>query len=728
MSKRKQSRCRFVITIISLFIIVTQVKAQKELEVLRGWIQYSDAPNSLYHHIYGEAFNLLDQRTKKIASITTKAGWIERQQWLRKTLSEAVGQFPEKTPLNAKTVKLINKQSFSVEHIVYESRPGYFVTASLFLPASAEKTKAPVIIYCSGHSNTGYRSYQKILLNLVSKGFIVFAFDPIGQGERLQYLNQAGDKSSFRWPAWEHSYAGAQLFITGNTLARDFIWDGIRAIDYLETRKEVDVNRIGITGRSGGGTQSAYIAAFDQRIKAVAPENYITNYKRLIESIGAQDAEQNFFYGIRRGLDMGDLLAVRAPKPVLLITTSQDMFPIQGARETAIETERVYKAFGRSQDFAMVTDDAPHASTKKNRESMYAFFQKYLDNPGDANDKEVQTLTTEELQVTSTGQVNTALKSETAYSLNVKDAKRKMQELENLRKKYPSGIPGLVEKIKKVSGYASSVSTTAPIFTGRFNYEEYTIEKYVLQGSGDYVIPYLIFQPQKKTERAVIYLHPSGKFADTSVNGNIRWLLKQGIAVVAPDLIGTGETGPGVFKGDSFIDSVSYNVWFTTVLTGTSIVGIQASDVVKLVRTMKTFHGIQEISGLSQKQMAPVLLHAAVLEPTINSIALIAPYSSYRSIVMNPTYEKRFLHSTVPGVIGEYDLPDLAAALSPRSLLIVGVTDGNGIESRTDTDDDMKVITTAYQKNKDQLQIFPSGTKEQYIHRLESWIVKDKKL
>jgi cephalosporin-C deacetylase-like acetyl esterase len=121
--------------------------------------------------------------------------------------------------------------------------------------------------------------------------------------------------------------------LTGTSLTDYFIWDGIRALDYLETRPEVDMRRIGITGRSGGGTQAAQIAACDNRIYAAAPENYITTFKRLLQSIGPQDAEQNPYNAIAKGFDLPDFLHIRAPKPTLMLTTSNDFFSIQGARE-----------------------------------------------------------------------------------------------------------------------------------------------------------------------------------------------------------------------------------------------------------------------------------------------------------------------------------------------------------------------------------------------------------
>jgi len=725
-NRSASSRVILITLLLTLFANIA-VKAQEEF--IQGgtqkWIGFSDAPNSLYHYIADQAYNYLDTRSAKVAALHSLSDWQQRQKWVRATLTEVVGAFPAKTPLNAKITKSFNKDGYHVENIIYESQPGYYVTSSLFIPDVIKNGKAPAIIYCSGHTNTGYRSYQNIIINLVKKGFVVFAFDPMGQGERLQYYNSETDKSNFKWPAYEHSYSGGQLFITGNTLARDFIWDGIRAVDYLLTRKEVDAARIGITGRSGGGTQSAYIAAFDERIKAAAPENFITNFKRLFQSKGPQDAEQDFFYGIEKGIDMADLLLVRAPKPVLVITTSRDMFPIQGALETEEEVKPIYKAYGKSENFSVAIDDALHASTKKNREAMYAFFQKVFNNPGDSNDEAVKRLSDDELQVTQTGQVSTSIKGETAYSLNYKDAEKKMHQLEATRKNLPSHFSDVLHSAKELSGYWEPKETEKPMFAGRMQREGYVIEKYLLKGEGNYMIPYLLLKPNTAGSKALIYLDPSGKSVDVAVGGQMEWFVKNGITVLAPDIIGTGELGPGVFKGDSYIDSVSYNLWFASMLIGRSIVGIQAGDLVRLTNLLKKENKVKEIYGVAKREMSPLLLHAAAFDKDIKKVALLEPYSSYRSIVMNPAYDANFLYSTVPGAIGVYDLPDLAGSLAPRKLFMVGVTDGNGDNRNTeDINKDLSVIKAAYQDKKaiSELQIEPTTTMETLSKSLKRWI------
>lgn len=692
-----------ILSVILIMMSSFSVKAQKEFDDIRGtqhWMQFTDEPNSFYHYFASLAYQNLKNRTDRIDHIHTLNGWIERKEWTRKILDGMI-KFPKRSPLNPKITQVIIKKGFRIENLVFESQPGFYVTASLLLPDQRKpQEKLPAIVYCSGHTFEGYRSegYQRVLLNLVKKRFIVLAFDPIGQGERLQYLDSKTDRSRFKYPSYEHSYAGAQLFINGGELSSYFIWDGIRALDYLCSRKEVDTTRIGIAGRSGGGTQSAFIAAYDQRVKAVASGNYFTNYTRLFQSMGPQDAEQDFSKILVKGIDMADLLIVRAPKPALMITTSRDMFPIQGAIESANEISKVYKAFGREQFFKRVEDDAPHASTKKNREAMYAFFQKFLDNPGDPSDEDLGTLTPKELQVTETGQISTSLQGETVFSLNLKQMNINRKDLVKRRLEGSGYKTEILKFAKQLSGYHKPSEISKPIFLGRIQRVGYSIEKYMTKGEGDYMIPYLLMKPENPNGKAIIYLNPDGKTKESAEGREMEWFVKQGLTVLAPDLIGTGELGPGVYRGDSFIDSVSYNLWFAGIMLDRSIVGVQASDVVRLTNILKCNFSSKTIFALAKEQMSPVLLHAAAFDQDISRVAIIQPYSSYESILRVKNYDPKFIQSTVAGVIGKYDLPDLAAILAPRRLMIYKPLDGEGICSESkDLKNDLALIQRSYQ-------------------------------
>jgi cephalosporin-C deacetylase-like acetyl esterase len=705
---------RLFVLILTACVFSYKSYAQEEYDVVKNnWLEFTDVSNSLYHYLSSEAVELLKVRSRKISSISDHDQWVGRQNYIKQTLNELVGPFPEKTPLNAKVVRKIEKKGFRIEHIVFESLPGFFVTSSLYIPSGLKKKgKIPAVIYCSGHSDDGYRSpvYQHVIQNLVLKGFIVFAFDPVGQGERLEYFDEKSGISKVGGPTKEHSYPGAQAFITGSSQAFYMIWDGIRAIDYLVTRKEVDPSRIGITGRSGGGTQSAYIAAMDERIYAAAPENYLTNFTRLFQSIGPQDAEQNIFNLISSGLDHPDFLIVRAPKPALMITTTRDFFSIQGARETSGEVSEIYKSYGKKDFFSMIEDDAPHESTLKNRESMYAFFQKFLDNPGNSRDETTIPLTKEELMVTPTGQVSTSYMGETVYSLNHRFAELLENRLNILRKDPSAFLPGAVSSARRISGYKEPGPVAEPVFTGRIIKNGYSVEKYFIRGEGDYIVPYLLFIPEERSKKSMIYLHPEGKNAESKNGGEIEKLVRKGIIVLAPDLLGTGETGPGSFGGDANFDGASHNLWYASILIDHSITGIRAADVTRLSRVLLEKFPETELSGFAKSEMTPVILHAAAFSGLFRKIIIVAPVISYRSIVSSRYYNPHFIHNTVAGALKEYDLTDLAASIAPVRLLITGPVDpvGNSI-GINELENDLEVVRKAYklENAEDQLVVVP---------------------
>jgi hypothetical protein len=233
-----------------------------------------------------------------------------------------------------------------------------------------------------------------------------------------------------------------------------------------------------------------------------------------------------------------------------------------------------------------------------------------------------------------------------------------------------------------------------------------------------------MFKPENPNSKAILYIHPSGKSVEASDGGEIEWFVKNGFIVLAPDLIGTGETGPGSFKGDAVILGVSNNMWFTSIITGRSIAGIRAGDIIRLRMLLSNIEGIKEIYGFARKEMAPVMLYASAFDREIARIALIEPYSSYRSIVMNRFYNMEFVHNLVAGALTEYDLPDLAAALAPRKLLITGTTDGNN--ERKDPQsigEDLAIIKNVYQvKNAASQLILEADPGVNLKDRLTGWM------
>lgn len=673
-----------------LFIIYIPAQSQDDVNLFDYWKYYSDAENSMYKNSCSQAFMQLNERKAAIAQLQTKDDYLKRQETVKEKLLRIVGSLPEKTPLNAQVTGVIKKKDYRVEKIIYESMPGYYVTAALFLP-NKRKGKAPAVIYASGHTVNGFRSetYQHIIINLVKKGFVVLAFDPIGQGERLQYYNEKEGKSRFG-PTTEHSYPGAQCYISGYSPTKYFIWDGIRSVDYLLTRKEVDPARIGMTGRSGGGTQTAYTAAIDDRILAAAPECFITSMEYVLKSIGPQDAEQNLFHMISEGIDHADLLEVRVPKPTLLVTTTRDFFSIQGARDTYKEAKQFYQALGEGEKIDMVEDDDVHSSTKKNREAMYAFFQKHLNHPGSSADLEVEVFEEKELWVTETGQLATSLKGETIYSINKKIARSQLGKLKLLRstEDFDERAENIATEAEKLSGFEYPKNYGQAVFSGRYAREEYVLEKYLIPGSGDYMLPAVLFMPVEKSKNEIVLLIDNQGMEHAAKKDSllVHSMLRQGYSVLLFDVTGIGSLGPGYLKGDAYIDNTSFNQWFAGILTDKSIVGMRAEDILRIVNFIKTdFAEVETISAIASGASGSELLHAAVFNEAIQKVCLIQPFISFSDIAMSHEYSPAFIPSTVAGAIEKYDLSDLMASLCPRKVLIINplASDGSpAIESK----------------------------------------------
>jgi cephalosporin-C deacetylase-like acetyl esterase len=664
----------FLILFFSTFQLVAQELSKSVFYSAgnnRPWILYQNNNQALYKIITNEAFTLLEQREQHIKNLSTKADWTNYQNELKRKFGASLAKF-QKTPLNAKVTGKLERENFTVEKIIFESHPGFYVTAVLFIPKNLPK-QAPAVIYCSGHTELGFRSdvYQRVMINLVEKGFVVFAFDPIGQGERLQYVDPQTGKSKVGGSTTEHSYAGVQTLLTGTSLSDYFIWDGVRAIDYLETRKEVDAKRIGITGRSGGGTQSALIASYDERIYAAAPECYITSFKRLLQSIGPQDAEQNPYYFIKNRMDHADFLHVRAPKPALILTTTHDFFSQQGARETFAEVQKSYAAFDSAENIQFTEDFGKHESTKNNRETMYAFFQKHLQLPGDNSDHEIKSFTVEELWCTPTGQVGTSLKGETVFSLN-----RKYLREEKIPQKE------LKAKIAEIAGIEFKRTLTATVFTGKIVSENFEVKKYFLENNKkDYALPvYVISKPNSKTTKNMVWLPEEGN--EKILNSPLlAGLLNAGYTIISADLPGVGELNDPTFCGDGFVQKVPFNYTFGANLVGKSIPGIQTEALDLLIQFIqKDFPGT-ETDVFSEGIMSSPLLHFSALKNSFRRIVLLNPLESNQSLIQTEYYSPKLAYGVVSGSLSFYDFKDLGSLLPANSVKIVNPVNALGEKS-----------------------------------------------
>ncbi|MEN8116204.1 MAG: acetylxylan esterase [Bacteroidota bacterium] len=662
-----------VILFIAILVSIYTTGQEKKYSVFHSnqgedatWLAYSNNQEALYKTISEEAYRLLDKRTNKIATIEGKEQWLAYRENLRDKMFSSLDKF-EKTPLNARITGTIERESYTVEKILFESHPGFFVTGCLFIPKERQEP-APAVIYCSGHTELAFRSetYQNVILNLVAKGFIVFGLDPIGQGERLQYLDTETGKSKIGGPTKEHTFAGVQTLFTGTSLTDYFIWDGVRTVDYLLTRKEADPKRIGITGRSGGGTQSAMIAAYDQRIFAAAPECYITNFKRLLQSIGPQDAEQNPFNAIKLGFDHPDFFHLRAPKPSIIITTTHDFFSQQGARETFKEVQKSYEAFGSLGNIQMVESFGKHESTKQNREALYAFFQHHLNNPGNSSEIETKLFQPEELWVTQTGQIQSSFKGKTTFQLNQKYSTKTKLPPERMK-----------EKIRKLSGIKFDMRLTSAVYTGKIVAETFDIEKYFLENDkNEYALPVLMLKKQNtNSEKYLVWLNSEGKKYILN-SGLAKEFIKEGYTIITADLPGMGELYDKEFSGDGYIRGVPFNYTFGAHLAGKSIPGITAEALDLLMQFVTKINKQNNNTfALVDNEMASPFLHFTTFKNPFFKIQLVNPPELNAKFLETEYYNPKLAYWIVPGSLNYYDLESLISFLPDETVNISHTND-----------------------------------------------------
>ncbi|HUU28784.1 MAG TPA: acetylxylan esterase [archaeon] len=715
-----------LLTCALLFISEVSSFAQEDLSVLKGWRLYSDAENMLYNKIAGEAHHFLDLRAGRIAGITTKEQWLDYIAEVREKLKTAFGPLPERTPLNARITGFFEYQGIRVEKVIYESRPGFWVTGCLFKPAGL-KGRAPAVLYVCGHTIDGFKSevYQRVMLNLASKGFVVFGIDPPGQGERLQYFDPQEGKSVIGGPTIEHSYAGLQYLLLGRTMAMVRLWDGMRALDYLSTRPDVKPGQIGVQGRSGGGTMSAYLGAMDHRIAAAAPECYISSFSRILDSMGPQDAEQNLLSQISTGLDHGDFLIARAPKPTLVVTTTRDYFSIQGARETVKSVRPAFKALGAADNIQIIEDDAPHMSTKRNRERVYAFFMNNFGVKGSAEEKEIGPVDPELLKVSATGQTVTS-GSKAIYDFIRQDASPALENLENSRKQINLHQEKVREASRSLSGLEIGKQAPEAVFTGRFQRDGYTIERVILDPRGEIPVPALVFVPSGGGRYpAVLYINMNGKAADADSGGLIESIVRCGYLVLATDLPGCGELAGNKNYDDAVIKGVSYNFVFGAQLIGSSVTGIQAGSIVRSLLYLTNRSDVigQEITAVSRGAAGPALMHAAVHDNTIGALAFIESPLSWESILMHRLYDQAIGATIVPGALGYYDLPDLLGLLAPRRVLIVDPVDGNASPAPESLQEKILMLTEPFYKgDTDRISILNTNQDNPLEGILSRWL------
>jgi pimeloyl-ACP methyl ester carboxylesterase len=490
-----------------------------------------------------------DLRRAAWEGIGTERELLKFQRELRKHLLDMIGGLPaEKTPLNARVTGRIQMQGFHIEKLVFESLPGIYVTALVYAPDVAGKH--PAVLVPSGHSTNGKAYYQALCQRLVQRGYVVISWDAFGQGERSQFWDEKNHKTRYNLICAEHAILGNLAYLAGTNLARWEIWDGIRAVDYLLTRPDVDPDRINITGTSGGGFQTTLIAALDPRIKVVAPSCYITAlpmrvYNRIFKDPDS-DPEQDLDGMISNGLDHPGLLLLMYPRPVWVSAAVLDFFPIEGTQQTVHEVERVYEKFGHADRIGMHGGYHGHEFSDENQEAALNFLDHFNGVPIRRGLPEVKQLDEQTLQCTRTGQVMIEYPNARSLMDVIRDyfEEHKARPALTLKELYNSkSYPGI--NSWQVAEYKGAIAGHEEILweqMGSTNSDGVSIDRYLLHHSRYLAMPLLhIHKSSSDHRRVLLWLGENGKVS-ASDWPNLTKYLDAGYDIISIDPRGLGET------------------------------------------------------------------------------------------------------------------------------------------------------------------------------------------
>ena len=630
------------------------------------------------------------RRLAKLAQVRTAEQATARAQEVRESLWKILGGRPEKTPLNARVTHMRDRGYCRIETTIFESVPGVYVTANLYLPA-AGRSPFPAILAPVGHSDNGkaYASYQYFFQNMARQGFVVLTYDPWGQGERLQYIDPATGKSRL-WSTAEHSEAGRPMVLMGQGVARYMAWDGVRGLDYLLSRPEVDKERIGCTGHSGGGTMTTYLVAMDERMQAAVDVQGNTENLAgpVFEPPGAiDDAEQNIVNSLAMGFDRADLLCAFAPKPLLVCYTTHDVgetySPVleQSTAEIYSELRQTYAAFGKRENVALFTGRLPHGLGYFERSEAYRWFHKWLkDGATPPEEVGLDVFPETELNATETGQVLTTPGCRSAVQLNIDNMKATLPASPVAN---ATDVAQAREQIRAELRELLALPAAKPPLAAE------TISKHVLRNvqieeiqfrtEPEIRIPAWFAAPsqmERATHPAVLYLTDRGGDDLFDDPGALDKVLAAGHAVFAPTLRGLGisaprfpATGPNYWSdGDRRDEGLDWD----SLALGIPAVGQRVTDILRSVDYVAGRVDVDatQIRILARGDTGIAALLAAALDLRVRALLLDRTLLSYASIVEAFDYSTQ-IGWFVPGILKHFDLPDAAAAIGPRACWLV---------------------------------------------------------
>lgn len=654
---------------------------------------WNDWPNSMIQQMN----NARQARRALLAKIQSKEDVADRTETVRSQLWKLLGGRPEETPLNPRITGAVERNGYRVEKLIFESMPRVYVTANVYVP-TVGKPPFPAILAPLGHSANGKAAmrYQYTYQTLARKGYVVITWDPFGQGERIQYLQPGTNHTRMHQISMEHTQAGRPMILFGNGFALYLAWDGIRALDYLLTRPEVDATRIGCTGQSGGGTMTMFLGALDPRIHAaVAIEGNFANLAGpFYDPPGSiSDVETDIIGSLPLRMDRGDLLAAFAPKPFLICYTKHDEGETYGPVNTEATIEsyddvaRIYEICDAKERVELFAGNLPHGMDYFSRRAVYGWFNRWF-NKLDAGVEEAEYDSAPDtlLNATETGQVSSSLNGRSVVQLN-SDRAKELFPRSPFRSSPADPSPAIASirtVLRQLLTLPSERTALRPRIVSSNIRKNQNIQEIQFESEPGIRIPGWLIVPSGVGGKRPCVLYISNGYADEAVAepGPFDEVISQGYTICAIDIRGTGISavrpprgGPNFYRqmdlGDRFA--------LANFVLGPSAIGQRVWDVLRAIDYLAELPGVDNarIHLLGQEEAGLAALMAAVLDDRVQSTLLAGMVVSYMSIVESTNYSLP-LEWFVPGILQHFDIPDLSASLYPRPVRILNAVDAVG--------------------------------------------------
>jgi dienelactone hydrolase len=597
----------------------------------------------------------------------SRPAWEERRARLREQIFAAIGPFPEKPcDLEPKVHGVLKRDGHRIEKLVFQSRPDVWVTANAYVPEPVSG-RLPAVLAVHGHWPGARRDpvVQARCLGLVKLGFFVLAVDAFGSGER--YTKPA-------LGTYHGALYGSTLWPVGQTLLALQLYDNRRAVDYLCTRPEVDAGRLGITGASGGGNQSMYAGALDERFRAVVPVCSVGTYQAYLH---CACCVCEVLPGALRFAEEGDVLALVAPRALLVVSATQDgfQFSVGEARKSLDRARAVFKLHDADDKLAHAVFDSGHAYNQPMRQTMYGWMTRWLKDDGNGkpiSEPEHQIEKPEDLACYPDGVRPKGFLFPPSYA--AREARGLIAKLARLKPDHAedwesTAIHLRTQLRRQVLGDFPKPPKPAAKLGKEEDAGDLRMASAMLEPEPGLPLPVVVKWKTSAKGRApaCVLLHLDGK-VEALKHPLAAALLQKGVTVIAPDLRATGDTKSAhdAIAGAPDHNSAEHALWL-----GRPLLGQWVFDILCVLDWLALQPRLDRrrfaVAGLGEAGIV-ALCSAGLLEDRIAAAVAIGSPVTYGTEEAYPAGTHMGL--LAPGILRWADVPHLAALSAPRRVIV----------------------------------------------------------